>query len=180
MLYITYADLESLIKRIDGCANSPDKSSTTKIGERILCGYSMSTIQTLDGTVNKHNIYRGENYMKKFCESLREYAMEMINFEKKKMVPQHNEQQQMHEKPKICCICKRALIQKYAKDKKYCNVRDFCQYTGKYRGAAHSICNLKYTASNKNLVVFHSVPNYDYHFILKKLANELLGLSKTI
>ena len=70
----------------------------------------MSIIQTLDGTVNKHNIYRGENYIKKFCESLREYAMEMINFEKKKMVPQHNEQQQMHEKPKICCICKRALI----------------------------------------------------------------------
>ena len=42
MWYIIYADIESLIKRIDGCANNPEKSSTTKIGECILCGYSMS------------------------------------------------------------------------------------------------------------------------------------------
>ena len=24
-------------------------------------------------------------------------------------------------------------------------VRDHCHYTGKYRGAAHNICNLRYT-----------------------------------
>ena len=42
MWYIIYADIESSIKRIDGCANNPEKSSTTKIGECILCGYSMS------------------------------------------------------------------------------------------------------------------------------------------
>ena len=29
--YIIYADIESLIKKIDGCANNPEKSSTTKI-----------------------------------------------------------------------------------------------------------------------------------------------------
>ena len=34
---IIYADLESLIKKIDGCANNPEKSSTTKIGEQIPC-----------------------------------------------------------------------------------------------------------------------------------------------
>ena len=35
MSYIIYADLESLIKKIDGCANNPEKSSTTKIGEHV-------------------------------------------------------------------------------------------------------------------------------------------------
>ena len=30
---IIYADIESLILKIDGCANNPEKSSTTKIGE---------------------------------------------------------------------------------------------------------------------------------------------------
>ena len=39
--YIIYADIESLIKAIDGCANNPENSSTTKIGEHIPCGYSM-------------------------------------------------------------------------------------------------------------------------------------------
>ena len=31
MPYIIYADIESLIKRIDGCANNPEDSSTTKM-----------------------------------------------------------------------------------------------------------------------------------------------------
>ena len=34
---------------------------------------------------------------------------------------------------------------KYVIDKKYCKVRDHCCYTGKYRGASHSICNSKYS-----------------------------------
>ena len=33
--YIIYADLECLIKKIEGCANNPEKSSTTEIGEHI-------------------------------------------------------------------------------------------------------------------------------------------------
>ena len=42
---ISYVDIESVIKIIDGCSNSPEKSSTSKLGgERILCGYSMPTI----------------------------------------------------------------------------------------------------------------------------------------
>ena len=39
MPYIIYAALESLIKNTDGCANNPEKSSSTKIGEYIPCGY---------------------------------------------------------------------------------------------------------------------------------------------
>ena len=38
---------------------------------------------------------------------------------------------------------------KYVKDKKYRKVRDHCYYTDKYRGAAHNICNLKYSIPNK-------------------------------
>ena len=43
-LFIIYNDTESLIRKIDGCTNNPENSSTTKIGEYIPCGYSMSTI----------------------------------------------------------------------------------------------------------------------------------------
>ena len=28
-------------------------------------------------------------------------------------------------------------------DKRYHKIRYYCHYTGKYRGAAHSICNLR-------------------------------------
>ena len=44
MSYIIYADMESLIKKIDGCAKNPENSSTTKIGEHIRSGYSMTRI----------------------------------------------------------------------------------------------------------------------------------------
>ena len=41
MPHVKYADMESLITKIDGCANNPENSSTLKIGEHIPCGYSM-------------------------------------------------------------------------------------------------------------------------------------------
>ena len=39
MPYIIYADLECLVKTIEGCANNPQKSSTIKIGGHNPCGY---------------------------------------------------------------------------------------------------------------------------------------------
>ena len=45
---------------------------------------------------------------------------------------------------------------KYLKDKEYRKVRDHCHYTGEYIGAAHSICNLKYSVTKKNPIVFHN------------------------
>ena len=41
---IIYADIESLIRKIDESANNleTENSSTTKRGEHIPCGYSMS------------------------------------------------------------------------------------------------------------------------------------------
>ena len=35
-------------------------------------------------------------------------------------------------------------------------VREHCYYIGKYRGAAHSICDVRLNVSNKIPVVFHN------------------------
>ena len=68
MPHIIYADLESLIRKIDGCENNPKYSSRTKIGQHIPCGYSMSTIWGFDHTENKHTLYYGNDCRKKFCD----------------------------------------------------------------------------------------------------------------
>ena len=60
-------------------------------------------------------------------------------------------QQESYENTKICYICKENFENKYVKDKKCRKVRDHCYYKGEYRGAAHSICNLKYRISKKFL-----------------------------
>ena len=48
MPYIIYANLQSLIKKIDGYSSNPEISSTSKIGEYIPCRYLMSTIWAFD------------------------------------------------------------------------------------------------------------------------------------
>ena len=59
--------------------------------------------------------------------------------------------------------------------KLYHKVRDHCHYTGKFRGAAHSICNLRYKTPKEIPIVFHNGSTYDYHFIINKLAKEFDG-----
>ena len=68
MRYVIFANIESLIKNIDGCANNPENSLTTSIGEHILCRYSMSTIWEFDHIENKHTLYRGKEFIKNFSE----------------------------------------------------------------------------------------------------------------
>ena len=54
-------------------------------------------------------------------------------------------------------------------------VRDHCHYRRKYRGAAHSICNLPYKISKEIPIVSQNGSTYDYHFIIKQLAREFKG-----
>ena len=67
----------------------------------------------------------------------------------------------------------------YLKDKNYCQVRDNFHYTAEYRGAAHSICNLKYSVPKKIPIVFHNGSNYAYHFIIEELVEEFKKLKFT-
>ena len=50
--------------------------------------------------------------------------------------------------------------------KLYQKVRDHCHYTGKFRGAAHSICNLNYKVPKEIPRKIHNGPTYDEHFII--------------
>ena len=49
----------------------------------------------------------------------------------------------------VIFVKKNLKINIYLKERKYCKARDYCHYTGEYRGAVHSICNLKYSLPKK-------------------------------
>ena len=68
---------------IGGYENNPENSSTTKVSKYIPSGFSMSTTSLFRSIENKHYVYSGKDCMKKLCEFLRNYAMEIINFKKK-------------------------------------------------------------------------------------------------
>ena len=69
---------------------------------------------------------------------------------------------------KFAMYAKRFITDEGNKD--YHKVRDHCHFTGKYRGAAHSICSLRYKTPKKIPIVFYNGSAYDYHFIIKELA----------
>ena len=70
---------------------------------------------------------------------------------------------------KVCYICKKEFSTN-DDNKKYHKVRDHCRYTGEFKGATHSICNLRYKTPKEILIVFHNGSAYDYHFIINQLA----------
>ena len=89
---------------------------------------------------NKLNYCRGKDCIEELCKKLKESAMEIINHEKKEMVPLTHEENNFYNEQEICYICKEKFcVDK--DDKDYINrkkVKDHCYYTGKFRGAAHS------------------------------------------
>ena len=54
------------MKKIGGCVNNPEISSTAKIGEHISCGCSMPTIWAFGNIENKRTLYLGGRLYEKF------------------------------------------------------------------------------------------------------------------
>ena len=120
------------------------------------------------------------------------------------MIPLSEEKNKSYEEQEVCHICKKKFYldendenesnenesnenendesesdenkndEKDEKFKKYRKVKDHCHYTGKFRGAAHSDCNLKYKVPKNIPIVIHNA-GYDTHFIINQLAEEFKG-----
>ena len=90
------------------------------------------------------------------------------------MIPLTKKEEKKHNKQKVYHICRKEFNTDDS-DKNYHKVKDYCHYTGKYRGAAHDICNPRYKIPKEIPVVFHNGSTYDYHFIIKELAEEFEG-----
>ena len=88
------------------------------------------------------------------------------------MIPLTKKEEKNYNNQKVCYICKKEFDKS---DKKHYKVRDHCHYTGKYRGADHNICNLRYKIPKEIPIVFHNGSTYDYHFIIKELVKEFEG-----
>ena len=129
--FIIYADLECLLEKISTCYNNPGLSSTTKINQHVPSGYSIFTNCSFDKSYNNLSHYRGEDCMKRFCKDLKDHATRIVDFKRKFITPLTKDEQDTD----TCHIC--------MKDLNTDKVKDYCYFTGKFRGAAHYTCNLK-------------------------------------
>ena len=176
--FIIYVDLECLLLKRQSCENNPNKSYTERKAIHEPCGYSLDLVCSFDSKEDKHSFYRGNDCIKKFCSELKELGTKVVNYEQKEMTPLTDDENKYYEEQKECYICNKFFCnnrnQKF-KFKLYKKVRDHCHFTGKFRGAAHSICNLNYKVPQEIPVKIHNGSKYDYHFIIRELAEEFKG-----
>ena len=73
------------------------------------------------------------------------------------MIPLTCEENKSYKEQEVCHICEEKFCMD-KDDKDYINrkkVKDHCHYTGKFRGAAHSKCNLNYKVLKDIPIIIH-------------------------
>ena len=163
-----YADFESFTKPID------EKSGKTKLYQKhvpsAFCFYVVSRVEGFSMDPVSY-VCQNENddVAKIFVEKLEEVTKKIYETfkESKPMIFDENAKK-LHESQKECYVCGEKF---YDKSLEYRKVRDHCHYTGKYRGALHSKCNLRLKRTNAIPVFFHNLTGYDSHLFVKRLAD---------
>ena len=175
--FAIYADFESLIKPLDNCDPDPNRSYTKKYQKHepiSFCYYIECFNNTLCKEIFNDDTKRKQlkSYIKTkpedpdaidvFIKWLEDDVKFLVNIEQKKMVFTKEDEKQFNT-ASDCWICGEELEND--------RVRDHCHYTGRYRGAAHNSCNLKYRKPESVPVFFHNLTGYDSHLFIKKLGS---------
>ena len=166
--FAIYADFESLIKPMDNCDPDPNKSYTKKYQKHEPISFSYYINSSIDGVykpvLRKYTKTKPEDQdaMDVFIKWLEEDVKAIANIEPKQMIFTEEDKKQFN-KASDCWICGEKLVND--------RVRDHCHYTGRYRGAAHNSCNLKYRKPKSISVIFHNLSGYDSHLFIKKLGS---------
>ena len=163
--FIIYADLESIVKRMDNYNSDydPNKSYTKKYQKHEPISFSYY-IKCFNESVYESRLrtYTGKDAMDVFIKWLEEDVKAIANIKPKEMIFTEEDKKQFI-KSSDCWICKEPF--------KGNKVRDHCHYTGRYRGPACNSCNLKYRKPKFIPVVFHNLSGYDSHLFIKNLAS---------
>ena len=162
---------------IQSCQPNLENSYTEDKNAHIACSYGLQMKRTYDDDLITS--YRGTDCMKKFARALKIMAKIIIDKPQKSMTSLTDEENKNNERSNHCHICIAEFIHDKENEKyrKYCKVKDHCHYTGKYRDAAHSKCNLQYKVPKQIPGVFHNGSKYDYHFIINELAKGIEGIT---
>ena len=163
--YIIYADFETITTKIEGPEPDPAKCNTQRTQHHEACSYSYIVVRC-DGHTEPPVEYRGPNAAGHFLESLQgeECKIKAILADPKAMMMTRGDWRALRT-AETCHVCD--------KPPEGDSVRDHCHITGKYRGAAHTACNLKLRLSPKTNtipVVFHNLHGYDSHLLMQAIS----------
>ena len=173
--FVVYADFECFTKPMSTCSPNPDDSYTYSYQKHEPSGFCLY-IKGLDG-MNK--ILKPITYTKQsenddvaaiFVSRPESITHKIYNDFYRKPIPMKLDmkRQQEYYSDTKCHICGGELNgERSGGDDK---VRDHSHFTGRYRGAAHSRCNLQCRKPMILRVIFHNLQGYDAHLFIKQLA----------
>ena len=159
-----YADFECIL-----CPTSSKKINNENISYTKNIKIIFLVVICIDNKFSKDiDIYRGKDAIYKFIEKiLEEYDYcngVMKRYFNKSLIMTVNDKE-IFQLTNSCWICNKLFD---AGDEK---VRDDCQRTGKFRGAAHFSCNANFVLTKKVPVVFHNLRDYGSHLIIREISN---------
>ena len=162
-----YTDFELIIEPVQGASNNPNISSTRGVNIHMpsgLCIYSHFSYGDVTNPLTQYSI-------SKFCKHIISEAKRLYSsFPEKPMAPLTKSQIKEFKQAAKCHIC----FKPFSEEKR--RVRDHCHYSGLYRGAAHSSCNLQYKIPSYIPVIFHNLAGYDAHLFIRELAKHVTGM----
>ena len=82
--FVFYIDLECILKKLQSSLNKPKKSYTEKKARHEPSGWSIFIRCSFDKKENKLHYYRGKDCIENVCKNLKENAMKIIDYKKKK------------------------------------------------------------------------------------------------
>jgi hypothetical protein len=161
--FIIYADFESITKPIQSVEREQNKSYTDGYQLHTPCGFAYKVVSVNEKHTKDCVVYRGENCVEKFINCLKEEEKIIRQIIRNQIDMFMTAADQInYSNSTLCHICENPLNG----DK----VRDHCHISGKYRGAAHSMCNLKFKYPKNIPVVFHNLKGYDSHLIMQHIG----------
>ncbi|XP_022784021.1 uncharacterized protein LOC111324675 [Stylophora pistillata] len=168
MPFVIYADFESIIKLLHSAQPNPEECYTEKKSQHIPVSFCYYIVCSFDDRYSKRVEYtaksENEDVAQKFVESLEAEVKSIYeDHPPKKMIFTDSDAVEF-ENATCCWLCGEDFEE--GKDK----VRDHCHYTGKFRGAAHNSCNLKFQRPKFIPVVLHNLANYDAHLFVRNLG----------
>ncbi|XP_050452135.1 uncharacterized protein LOC126851837 [Cataglyphis hispanica] len=165
--FVVYADLECALER-EKERRTPNASIVQRHKAHSVGYYARCAF---DDARSMYRAYRGESCVSWFVRELRDLAFrarDILNTVAP-MAPLTADERERFRDATSCHVCERPFESKDAR------VRDHCHLTGRYRGPAHSSCNLNYKETYVISVFFHNLSGYDAHFIVRDVANAFPG-----
>ena len=97
--FVIYLDLECLLLKMNSRQNNLKNYYTERKAKHEPSGCTLFTNCSFDKIKNKLNYYRGIDCIELLCKNLKEHALEIINYEKKKkeMIPLSEEENKTYE-----------------------------------------------------------------------------------